>query len=933
MDATGNLLPEALQISLKLKTIPKCPNHTVSCLALKTAKHYIKIGKPGYALDIAQYIDLEERLCFYKQEHFINEVVELLQANERLEELYRYLKGNDKFEDGASIASKFGDLDNHICFVLMNIRAKLLNPVSNTEETKLQDVKTLHNFLINATTNFQDVKSVLAILRGNTDECFKIHERLDGYSRAEVFNTYINSLWNSPEKVKISAVLKNLRYLLDIYNLPFPSPDMIKHFKIEARNHSEFCVPPLVLKILGNLQSKYKKDINGMVILSESRLKSLFAKNIKLLAENWLVMLNKSFGEMIESHFVYSGIKSFWKFLSRCTRLIEYKYYCEQFDTVSNGAPCSAAQLLLNVLNLEWTRYIPINHPEVQSFVEGITKPWMVVSKVFKQTIIKKNAQDILEQSVFQGITIGINYMKFIEFAANRIEAYVGMSPNEIYYIERIVSELELVAIGLLGIVSLLEENCAMILPEAYQIVSGLFNELNGCNLLYILTFDKEAVWHILQSLIMILLGNSHDSNDGLLAKAFAIQHSEKNHLKLFGFERYFVLTLTLFGNLVPFLDMNIKSLCEKTFTQLAKQSGDNLADKISLVLKVTCISNVADLFKVVHEIQTKYSRGMVTYDFTNFDFNVVQLADFPQYEICYTKRCEINFKYIVYRGRKSQGTNSASLQEQGKNSASLPEIEANFPPLQTQQTQDPSLQKQKTPWNKIVKRSSQEVETSLQHRGISLQRQETALQEQEKAMEEQQTSLCKQETSLEKATKEQKTSLCKQETSLEKATKEQKTSLCKQETSLEKATQEQQTSLCKEETSLETSSTSLLVQEETQRSPFILQQSQTKKKEMDLQSAECTKEFKMDLSTECFLLDDPVSSQIETIAISRTQESLTVMQNLETKKKDREKLIARTKEFRFQPGYKLSTEEKRCLDPSQEKIKMIKAQWGNKDI
>jgi len=286
MDPTGNLLPEALQMSLELKTIPKNHNHKVSCLALKTAKYYIKIGKPGYALDIAQHIDLEERLCFYKQEHFIIEVMELLQAKERLKELYRYLKGNDRFEDGASIAKKFGDLDNHACFVLMDIRAKLLNPVSYTEETKLQDIKVLHNLVIYAITKSQDLNSVLAILRDDTDECFKVHEKLDGYRRAEVFNAYINSLHNNPEKIKLSAVLKNLRYLLDIYRLHSPSTDMIEYFEIEARNQSEFCVPPLALKILGNSKSNCKKDIDNMIILSVSKLKSMFSTSVRLLAEN-----------------------------------------------------------------------------------------------------------------------------------------------------------------------------------------------------------------------------------------------------------------------------------------------------------------------------------------------------------------------------------------------------------------------------------------------------------------------------------------------------------------------------------------------------------------------------------------------------------------------------------------------------------------------
>ena len=78
----------------------------------------------------------------------------------------------------------------------------------------------------------------------------------------------------------------------------------------------------------------------------------------------------------------------------------------------------------------------------------------------------------------------------------------------------------------------------------------------------------------------------------------------------------------------------------------------------------------------------------------------------------------------------------------------------------------------------------------------------------------------------------------------------------------------------------------------------------------------------------------NPVTStcQAECSAISRPQESLTIVQKQETGNKDRERLIARAKEIKFQPGHKLTTEEKKRLDPSQEVVKAIKAQWGKKD-
>lgn len=115
-------------------------------------------------------------------------MVELLQANRKLPELYRYLKGNSRFEDGANIAYKFKNFDDRFCFVLMDIKQKLLNLDLYIDETKSQGIKTL--------TKFQggDVDCILAILRCDAQKCLKFHEKLEGYRKAEVFNMYVNAL-------------------------------------------------------------------------------------------------------------------------------------------------------------------------------------------------------------------------------------------------------------------------------------------------------------------------------------------------------------------------------------------------------------------------------------------------------------------------------------------------------------------------------------------------------------------------------------------------------------------------------------------------------------------------------------------------------------------------------------------------------------------
>jgi len=690
MDASNTLLPKALQIALNLPTVPTNQYHTISYLALKTSKYYIKIGKPGHALETTKLINLEERLFFYKQEGWINEVVELLQANRKLKELYRYLKGNSRFEDGANIAKKFDDHDNYICFVLMGIRAKLLNPVSYTEKAKLLDTKVLSDLLICTTTKFLEVKSVLAIIRGDEDECFKLHEKLSGYGKAEVFNAYINALHNNPEKVQVLSVLKNLRHILKVYNLKYPSKDIIEHFDIKTKNEGEFCVPPLVLEILHSSKPKYKKDIDGMGVLNELKLKSLFAKGVKSLAKNWLVMLERIFEEEIKTcpFFLHSGLKSFWTFLSKRTLHIEYRFYCEQFGIMFDSADdvtfCSAVELLFNLLNFEWTRYIPVNHPELQDFVQSITKSWMVVSKVFKQTLLSENAKHFIEKSVFQGCTECFPIMKFSKFASDTIETYASLLLDKKLNSDEIVSEIEIVAMGLLGIAFRLKDHQEIIniLPQSYQIVSDLFIEINSFDLLCIPTNCEENanVWSILRSLITILLGKKHNS-DGLLVRSLkvAIQHSEKNNLKSYGFERYFVLTLTLFGNLNQYLDSNTTKIFKSVFNELANVAVGNYTDIASLLKNVGSVSESADAFKVIHEIQAKYFREMVTYDFENRTFKLVQLEDFtPSKTHCY----KIHLRRITAEKKRSQETKKVHMQSTESTKATENDVLKNHKPV-----------------------------------------------------------------------------------------------------------------------------------------------------------------------------------------------------------------------------------------------------------
>ena len=65
MDETGKLLPTALKMALNAN--PPSSKHFISNLALQTSNYYIKDGKPGYALEAAVFIAVDQRKDFYKR--------------------------------------------------------------------------------------------------------------------------------------------------------------------------------------------------------------------------------------------------------------------------------------------------------------------------------------------------------------------------------------------------------------------------------------------------------------------------------------------------------------------------------------------------------------------------------------------------------------------------------------------------------------------------------------------------------------------------------------------------------------------------------------------------------------------------------------------------------------------------------------------------
>ena len=216
MDKTGKLLPDALKMTIDAN--PPKSESFISNIALRTAKYYLTVNKPGLALQAADLVVIDERIHFCKSNGFIDECINLLQRTNRLEKLYRFLKGHNKLEEEASIAKKFNNTDEQVMFVLMIIRSKILQNTNHSKETHQKDSENLH-VLLKITHDYhlkQQLLFYIELLEGMND-WYNTHINLSvHYLKIKAFDLYLDNLKNYLPHGNV--IFKNLRQLLQLHN-------------------------------------------------------------------------------------------------------------------------------------------------------------------------------------------------------------------------------------------------------------------------------------------------------------------------------------------------------------------------------------------------------------------------------------------------------------------------------------------------------------------------------------------------------------------------------------------------------------------------------------------------------------------------------------------------------------------------------------------
>ena len=461
MDTSGGLWVTLL---MALTSDPSDPEHSVEKSALEAANYYIKIKKPEDAIKIVStLVDTENRLEFYKSNRLIDATIEHLLETRKIDELYRVLKGNDRFEEGANIAIKLNDTENHIVFVVLGIKAKLWkNDASYTEIEKQDDIQKLqlleqqtHKYYIKEQINY-----CITVLKNNPKDYNNILSTSYGFMKPITFDTFLNAF--QPKSNHVIPILKNLRFLLRLYKLHQEKLNYVDvrmknfyHIKVFNRDGEYKCsFPPIMLLKLCDTS---EKDTDGNVTMPLKELKELLDRHIRSMAKSWLKVLDQLLGKITQpkdDFKQYIGVKKTIETLRYYSNLISCKYYYEQF-----GVSCTeeldyhvtdTETMLLDVLSLPWICYIPNNYRAVEVFLQV-----PVIEVVVEQLQFPGNW-------AFQGNTK--EFLNFKKFAKETVDRYSSIVPAD-EQLASFISELEIITIGILAAFSKINKDYSVIVP------------------------------------------------------------------------------------------------------------------------------------------------------------------------------------------------------------------------------------------------------------------------------------------------------------------------------------------------------------------------------------------------------------------------------------------------------------------------------------
>ena len=285
--------------------MPIKPECSVNEVAFLTAGYYVDIEDRDLAIECVKnhFSNVKEKVSFFKGNRFIKEALEMLYEEQHYDDLYRLLKAQGLFSEGAEKCLQLHDDYNYCIFLLLLIKSKLYSNGSDqgenqySKKARAKDVTELEK----ASRKIRDIELkneielFIGLVKKDAQICLRVCRKIrNQFGAIEALNASLKFSHTLSKSVElVLKCLGDARDIIDAFKASFLSEkvagELLKFYGFE-KSGDRYYLPPEQFYWLPELakHSFDVRDSDGMIQLRESDVHNTVREHVVDSAKQWL---------------------------------------------------------------------------------------------------------------------------------------------------------------------------------------------------------------------------------------------------------------------------------------------------------------------------------------------------------------------------------------------------------------------------------------------------------------------------------------------------------------------------------------------------------------------------------------------------------------------------------------------------------------------
>ena len=356
---------------------------------------------------------VKEKVSFFKRHGFVKMALEILYEEQQYDDLYRLLKAQGMFDEGAEKCFKLQDDYNYCIFLLLLVKSKLYSSENDQGEEKRYGKKTQAKDVAELEKASRKIKDVelkievelfIGIVKNDAQICLRVCKKIrNQFGAIEALNAALKLSYTLSNSIEL--VFKCLQDTKDIINafkanvMPEKvAGELLKFYGFE-RSGDRYYLPPQQFYWLPELakHSFDVRDSDGMIQLRESDVYNTIHKHIVDSAKQWLsrgkldlflyssINLNPLNNAIMKTDKDFATLCSansqeLSGYIKCCTQVIILGHFYHFFESKLSSSSDNfravdhmisyGANRIVNIFSNQWSFYLvfsPANFSEVRS--------------------------------------------------------------------------------------------------------------------------------------------------------------------------------------------------------------------------------------------------------------------------------------------------------------------------------------------------------------------------------------------------------------------------------------------------------------------------------------------------------------------------------------------------------------------------------------